>query len=320
MISSSKAEPELSIIIPVYNVEDYLAECLDSILQQGYDDYEIILVDNQSTDRSYAICEEYVKRYPEAVKLYQYAKWGAAAVRNFGVKKARGEYIWFVDSDDYLEKGAIRKLMETAERERADAVVMAVRRVYEGGRENILTAVDTTKPNWKKRYAMYGLAPFQNLYRRDFWTRNLSFPEGMIHEDMAILSTAVLYTDKVAFVDEPLYNYRQRQNSVLHQKGWNPHSLDIFAALAILLEKFKEAGKFEEYYDELEYFVIWNLLIDSAKDFYGHKEGKIGQKQTRETLKRTFPKWRKNRYLRQKPLKFRLNCWRGYLGLLKGRF
>ena len=308
---------KLSIIIPVYNVEEYLSECLDSILGQKYKDLEIILIDNNSTDDSLKLAKTYKKKHPKLIKVLKCETWGAAAARNLGVKKAKGKYIWFIDSDDYIEKGAIKKLIDTAEKNNSDIVTIAVRRVYEDGKTNILTAVNTKKPDWKKRYIMYGFPPFQNLYKRDFWVKNLEFPEGMIHEDMAILSAAVLYTNNVSCVDKVLYNYRQRKNSVLHQEGWNPHSLDIFRALDVLLERFKNAGKFEEYYNELEYFFVWNLLIDSAKDFYGHSAGKEGQKRTREMLKNLFPKWRKNHYLRKKSLKFRINCRRGYFGILK---
>ncbi|MBR1801780.1 glycosyltransferase family 2 protein [Candidatus Saccharibacteria bacterium] len=306
----------LSIIIPVYNVEDYLSECLDSILLEAYNSLEIILVDNNSTDNSLKICENYAKKHKN-IRVFSCKKWGAAAVRNFGVKKAKGRYLWFVDSDDYIERGAIKKLVDTAEEHDSDAVVMSVRRIYEDGHENILTAVNTNEKDWKKRYLMYGFPPFQNLYRKTFWEKYMNFPEGMIHEDMAILSTAILYTEKISFVEDTLYNYRQRQNSVLHQDGWNPHSLDIFKALDVLLEKFKNSGKFDEYYSEIEYFFIWNLLIDSAKDFHGHTAGKEGEKRTRDMMKNLFPNWRNNKYLKKKPLKFRINCLRGYFGLLK---
>ncbi len=316
-MSEKVKNPKVSVVIPVYNVEKYLGECLDSILGQDYRDFEVILVDNNSTDKSYEICEKYARENPGVVRVYRCEKWGAAAVRNFGVEQASGEYLWFIDSDDYIVPGAMRKLVTVAEESGADAAVMAVRRVYEDGHEDILTAVDTSKEGWQSRYVRYGLAPFQNLYRREFWTWHLEFPEGMIHEDMAILSAVVLYTEKIAFVEEPLYVYRQREGSVLHQGGWNPRSLDIFKALGILYGKFDEAGELEKYRDELEYFFVWNLLIDSAKDFHGHPEGKAGQEQTRAMLKKLFPKWYRNRFLRQKPLKFRVNCWRGYWGLLK---
>jgi glycosyltransferase involved in cell wall biosynthesis len=308
---------KLSIIIPVFNVEDYLSECLDSILNQKYQDLEILLIDNNSTDNSLKIAKEYQKKFKKIVKVFKCETWGAAATRNFGVKKAKGKYLWFVDGDDYLEKGSIRKLITTAEKNDSDAVVMSVRRVYEDGHENILTAVNTKKKDWKKRYVMYGFPPFQNLYKASFWKKNFEFPEGMIHEDMAILSSVILYTDNISYVDKVLYNYRQRKNSVLHQEGWNPHSLDIFKALDVMLEKFKSTKKFDEYYSEIEYFFIWNLLIDSAKDFHNYAAGKEGQKRSREMFKSLFPNWRKNKYLKKKSLKFRINCRRGYFGLLK---
>lgn len=307
---------KLSIIIPVYNVEEYLKECLDSILSQETKDVEVILVDNNSTDSSPKIIKTYQKKYPKIIKSLTCKTWGASAVRNLGVKKATGDYIWFVDSDDFLEKDAIKKLLKKIDEEKADAINFSVRRVYENGQENILTAVNTDKAGWKKRYAMYGFPPFQNIYLKKFWQKHFEFPEGMIHEDMAILSAAVLYTNKISYIDDVLYSYRQRKGSVLHKKGFDPHSYDIFKALGILYGKFNEAKKLDEYHDELEYFFIWNLLIDSVKDFNKGIEGKSGKEQTRATLKRLFPAWYKNPYLRKKPLKFRLNCLRGFLGLL----
>ncbi len=306
---------KLSIIIPVFNVDEYLKECLDSILAQKKSGIEIILVENYSSDKSYEICKDYKEKFPKVIKVFRTKKWGASAVRNYGVKKASGEYIWFIDSDDWIEKGAIEKVLGKVEKKKADVVCISVRRVYEDGRTNILTAVNPKEKNWKERYIMYGFPPFQNIYRKDFWAKNFEFPEGIIHEDMAILSTVILYTEKISAIDEVIYNYRQRKNSVLHQEGWNPHSLDIFKALGILYGKFNEKGMLERYKAEIEYFFIWNLLIDSAKDFRGYSEGKAGKEQTKLILKQFFPNWMKNKYFRNKPLKFKLNCYRGYLGI-----
>lgn len=306
----------LSIIIPVFNVEGYVSECLDSILKDdNRRSFEVILVDNNSSDKSYEICKKYQEKYPRKVKLFKCKKWGASAVRNFGVKKASGEYLWFVDSDDYIEKGATKKIIEKIKTKKPDVICMSVRRVYENGESNLLTAVKPRTKNWKGRYIMYGFPPFQNVYRREFWVKNFEFPEGMIHEDMAILSSAVLYTSKMVCISEVLYNYRQRKNSVLHQEGWNPRSLDIFKALGILYGKFNEKNAIKKYKSELEYFFIWNLLIDSAKDFRGFKEGKAGKTQTRAMLKKFFPNWMKNKYFRKKSFKFKINCFRGYLGI-----
>ena len=128
----------------------------------------------------------------------------------------------------------------------------------------------------------------------------------MIHEDMEMISSIILYTDKYSFVDEPLYNYYQINGSVIHKDVWDGHAFDIFPALRGLYDRFKEVGVATEYHDELEWFFIWNLLIDSAKDFAKFPEGKPGFKRSREMLRQYFPKWRKNRFLKQKPLKLRI--------------
>ena len=128
----------------------------------------------------------------------------------------------------------------------------------------------------------------------------------MIHEDMEMMSALILYTDKYTCVDEPLYSYYQNPESVLHKSEFSPNIFDIFPALEGLYQRFVNAGAEKKYHDELEWFFIWNLLIDSAKDFGMFPEGKVGFPRSREMLKQYFPDWRKNRFLKQKPLKLQI--------------
>ena len=123
---------------------------------------------------------------------------------------------------------------------------------------------------------------------------------------MELMSALILHTDSYFCVDEPLYNYHQNPESVLHKSRWDPHYLDIFPALKGLYRRFAQSNAAEKYHDELEWFFIWNLLIDSAKDFTKFPEGRIGFQKTREFLKDYFPNWQRNRFLKQKPLKLRL--------------
>jgi hypothetical protein len=104
----------------------------------------------------------------------------------------------------------------------------------------------------------------------------------------------------------PLYFYRQTPNSVLHRSSWSEHAYDIFPALEGLYGRFKAVQAQKQYHDELEWFFIWNLLIDSAKDFAAFPEGRPGFARSRAMLKKYFPNWRKNRFLREKPLKLRI--------------
>lgn len=306
----------ISIIIPVFNAEKYLDRCLDSVLESlKYSNKkgEILLIDNNSTDGSFAILKRYAKKYPEAIRVLKCETPGAAAVRNYGVLEATGRYIWFVDADDTVAKTAISDLIAEAETSKADLVMMGMERHYPDGHTDYLSAVDSTKKDFKSRFVRYGMGPVQVLIRRAWWIKHgLSFRESIIHEDMELMSALILYTNSLSFVDKPLYHYYQNPESVLHKSKWDSHYFDIFSALSGLYMRFDEAGAVNEYYAELEWFFIWNLLIDSAKDFAKFKEGRRGFKASREMLMQFFPDWRKNKFLRQKSWKLRLKVLKNY--------
>jgi len=163
---------------------------------------------------------------------------GAAAARNYGAKYATGEYIWFIDSDDSITKDAISLLIDEADKNEADIVMMGAKRVNANGREDYMSAVDPSDKNFKSRFIRYGMGPWQVMLRRDWWNAHFAFKEGIIHEDMELMSALILHTDKYAAVDEPLYLYYQNDNSVLHQKKWNDHCFDIYPALEGLYKHF----------------------------------------------------------------------------------
>lgn len=300
----------ISVIIPVYNAEKYLDRCLKSIIA-AFDvtntKNEILLINNNSIDSSVNIVKKYLQKYPSLIKILDCKTGGAGAARNYGATKAEGEYIWFVDADDNVRKDAIRLLDCQIRKTKADILMIGANRIYTDGHKDYLSAVDESKDDYKSRFVRYGAGPWQFIIRRDWWSRNkFKFREGIIHEDMELMSALILYTDKFACVDEPLYNYYQNSESVLHKTSWDPHYFDIFPALDGLYARFEKAGATREYHDELEWFFIWNLLIDSAKDFGKFKEGRSGFERSRKMLKHYFPNWRKNKFLRQKPLKLRL--------------
>ncbi|MBR3270258.1 glycosyltransferase [Candidatus Saccharibacteria bacterium] len=309
----------LSVIIPTYNAEKYLDRCLKSVFKAvalSKVSAEVLVVDNGSTDNSIKVAKEFASKSPLRISVLQCPAKGAAAVRNFGVPYAKGEYIWFVDADDEVSENSIKLLMEKARRARADIAMMGAKRIYANGHSDYLSAIDPTKPDFKSRFVRYGAGPWQFIFKRSWWVSNdFRFKEGIIHEDMEMISSLILYTNKFVSIDKPLYTYYQNEDSVLHKKAWDPHYLDIFPALTGLYNRFSKMGALEEYHDELEWFFIWNLLIDSAKDFKKFNEGKEGFKFSREMLKKYFPKWRKNKFLRQKPLKLRLRVRLFFFGL-----
>ena len=306
----------ISVIVPIFNAEKYLDRCLNSLdaaLKNLKIEYEVLLTDNNSQDNSLKKSQDFAKKHKN-FKVLKCETPGAAAVRNFGMKKAGGKYVWFIDADDEVKENSIKLLLEKAERKKADLVMMGATRVYGDGHTDYLSAVNEMLPDYKSRFVRYGAGPWQFLIRREWWKEhNFSFREGMIHEDMEMISALILYTDKFASVDQPLYIYYQNDDSVLHQKKWDGRAFDIFPALEGLYDRFLKAGAEKKYHDELEWFFIWNLLIDSAKDFGKFPEGKSGFKRSRRMLKQYFPKWYKNRFLRTKSLRLRVRVMLNYL-------
>ncbi len=191
--------------------------------------------------------------------------------------------------------------------------MMGAKRVYHERPNSYLSAVSENDPNFKSRFIRYGMGPWQVIIKRSFWEENhFQFSEGIIHEDMELMSSLILFTDNFASVDEPLYVYYENPDSVLHKSSWDEHNFDIFIALSNLYEKFLKLKKVKIYHDELEWFFIWNLLIDAANDFSKFPEGEPGFSRIRKTLKTYFPNWRKNRFLREKSIKFRIRVHLNY--------
>ena len=311
---------KISIIIPVYNAEKYLERCLKSVLEaleaaRGVKG-EILVVDNGSSDKSLMVAREFFKKATKVkTRVLHCNTRGASSARNLGASKAQGDYIWFIDADDYITREAVARLLEVAESKKADLVMMGAERVNRNGTTSYLSAVAAGRPDTESRFIRYGMGPWQVLIRRKWWVveHGFKFREGIIHEDMELMSALILYTDKFANVDEPLYFYCDNPESVLHKSKFDPHIFDIFPALEGLYRRFTEADQLERYHDELEWFFIWNLLIDSAKDFGMFPEGRSGFASTRAMLKQYFPSWRDNRFLHEKPLKLRIRVRLNYL-------
>ena len=327
---------KISLVIPVFNSGKYLERCLDSIIKafgevpkhdveyKKIEDFgEILAVDNGSSDDSLSILEEYKKKYPKLLNVLHCNTRGAGAARNYGEARVKGEYFWFIDADDTISPDSIWRLLEATDEgcaeessetevkksgsKKADLVMLGIKKVFPNGKEIILSAIDASSPDYKSRFVRYGMGPTQFLIRRAWWDKHrFAFRETGMHEDVELMSSLILYTDRFTSVDKTLYTYYQNPGSVIYKKKWDKGYLDIFQALSGYYRRFEEMGMAEKYHDEIEWYFIWNLLIDSAKDFSKFPEGKEGFKRTREMLKKYFPKWRKNRFLKQKPLKLQI--------------
>jgi glycosyltransferase involved in cell wall biosynthesis len=212
-----------SIIIPIYNVEPYLRQCLDSVVNQDYFDYEVICINDGSTDHSLAILEEYKKQYPQITLISQENK-GLSAARNAGIRAATGDYILFLDSDDWLEKDAIRMLRDNIGDE--DMLCFNGRRYFEDGTQEEpdagITESNLTGWDYYNKYALVSrkfhfVCVVLRLYRKQFLLdHRLFFEEGIYHEDNLFTPIACYYAQKVKVIPDCLYVYRIRNESITH--------------------------------------------------------------------------------------------------------
>lgn len=215
---------KISIIVPVYNVEHELSRCVDSILNQSYTNIEVILVDDGSTDRCPSICDAFVMK-DRRVRVIHKPNGGLSSARNAGLREASGEWILYVDSDDYILNDSCERLIAVGAKYDCDIVSADAIREFNGGREYMVHGsladgkcypsrdfiIKTVKPcEW---YAPAWL----NLYKRFFLIENnLFFVEGLLHEDMEMQPRVFLAAKTVAYCAYPFYRYVDRASSIMN--------------------------------------------------------------------------------------------------------
>lgn len=271
------ADDKVSVIVPVYNVEKYLRRCLDSIINQTYRNLEIILVDDGSPDNCGVICDEYASK-DHRVQVIHRENGGLSVARNAGLDVATGEYIAFVDSDDWLADEFVEKLHANAEQ---NALVVTNLFFWESDIKN-WTAMEQREfetidsYEFWKRTTENECTPYivacSKLYPRKIFN-DLRFPEGLIHEDEAILHHVVNQVNYIHVIHDPLYYYRQSNSSIMGQ-GFNPRRLDGFVAWADRLGYFRKYG-FVEAEDALanKYWIRYKnqiVMVNPSDDQEGH--------------------------------------------------
>lgn len=267
--------PDISIIIPVYNTAGYLAECLDSAAEQSFGNYEIILVNDGSTDGSQRIIDDYVYRYPDRIRAFTIPNGGLGNARNYGIGKARGKYLAFVDSDDYIRRDMLQKMYEAARRHNADCVMTDYIAFWDDGRQEYVRSVDLPdagRPDIMKYSAKYGTVNIcTKLVARELFDV-IRFPAGF-YEDLATTPILLSWAKNICYVREGLYFYRQRPGSITSIKSGDKRLLDCYAAWDRIREHANPL--FEK---ELQFAVYWSLnffctnflddFTKQSKDYY----------------------------------------------------
>ena len=231
--------PLISVVVPIYNVEQYLERCIDSILHQTYEHLEIILVDDGSPDNSGAICDSYLSM-DQRIKVIHKRNGGLSDARNAGLEMASGEFITFIDSDDTIMPEMIEKLYERIDTDRSDMAFCGYRQVSQNGDilsevflpDNVLTGFEALKVSYENEGVLYTIA-CNKLYRKHLF-QDIRFPIGKYHEDEFTTYLIIDQCSRISILREPLYIYVCRDNSIMQE----PYSIKRLDGIEASYERY----------------------------------------------------------------------------------
>lgn len=249
---------KVSIIVPMYNIEQYLSSCIESIINQDYENIEVLLVNDGSTDRTGAIAKSFALK-DERIKYLEKENGGSSSARNFGLANSTGEWIMYVDGDDWIQPDMVSKMIETAGNAGADVVIGDLKFVYPDYSYDA-KGIDWTnnKNESLKRYlASVWTTLCGTMQRRELYDRYaLRSPENVAYcEDFHLMSRMCYYARKVVHISESFYNYRQQEASITHQMNPKTQQDEIWVYLDTI-EFFKNKG----IYDLLKEQLGWRSI------------------------------------------------------------
>lgn len=268
---NGKSEKDLiSIIVPVYKVEPYLNQCVESLIRQTYSNLEIILVDDGSPDVCGRMCDEWALRDSRIIVVHQQNK-GLSGARNTGLKICRGHYLMFVDSDDYVELEYVERLYLRLTEQDADVAMCGFSYLSENNSFEHVVILERESTVKNSIGALLGLESGGNrkifytvvwnkIYKRALWEK-LRFPEGKICEDEFVMPLLYELCGKVAFVNEGLYMYRKREGSISEQQGKGFMDAQFAAR--------EEREKLYQRVGSRELLVLHEIHVYSMLDYFG---------------------------------------------------
>lgn len=291
--------PKVSVIVPFYNVEKYIEKCLSSLINQTLEEIEIILVNDGSQDDSEKIVKQFQEKYPNKVKYYEKPNGGLGDARNFGINYATGEYIAFLDSDDYIEPTMYEEMYEKAKQENADMVECDFWWEYpDKKREDI----GTTYSNQKEMLYKARVVAWNKLIKTEIYKNHQEarFSVGLRYEDVEGFYKILPYINKTASVRKCFIHYIQRQGSISNTQ--NKRNEEIFTVLDNVITYYKENGLYDEFQKELEYIYARYLLCSSFLRIVKIKDKTIKKELLNKTwnnLNTKFPNWKQNKILNE---------------------
>lgn len=295
---------DISVIVPVYNVKSYLSACLDSILNQDFDSYEIVVVDDGSTDGSGELAEQYASRHTDKIRVLHQENQGLGGARNTGIKDAKGEYVAFIDSDDWIRPNMLSTLWKEIQQTGADIAVCGLLCVAETGA--VVGRVVEVQPQHvplcftdHKDILFCNPSACNKLYLKSLFIDNdIWFPSHVWYEDIRTIPKLYTVSSSIVFTDQCLYCYLQRSGSIMNNSnvGRNRELLDAFNELRSFYCNY---GMWDSFQDELIYLAISHLYIAASVRIIRNK-GPVPHvflKEIEQYMHLTFPAFLANPYL-----------------------
>jgi Glycosyltransferases involved in cell wall biogenesis len=317
--TTSSRMVKISIIVPVYNVEKYIEKCLQSLVNQTLNEIEIIVVNDGSPDNSQEIIDKYAKKY-KCIKSFVKKNGGLGDARNYGIKRAIGEYIAFIDSDDYVSLDCFENMYKKAKEKDYDVVVCDINYIYPDKVKVVSAGIENDifdKDGLKK--AMQTLNPMScnKIYKRTFFEK-VNFKKGIYFEDVEFTYRLLFHISSVGYVKKPFLQYLQNPEGI--SKKYNEKWFDYFENVESIVNYYIKNNSYEEYKEELEYIYARYLLATFIKLIAvmndRNKYNQLVQKAI-EQVKKRFPYYRKNKYLKGNMKGFYLRTFnKGYAKIL----
>ena len=269
---------KVSVVVPIYNVEKYLERCIKSIVQQTYSNLEIILVDDGSRDASSKMCDIWEKK-DKRIKVIHKMNGGLSDARNVGIDEATGDYLFFVDSDDWIETVTVEKLLKELHRTDSDISCCGIKKVYEDGYSERMTDEQERVLNQYQALREYltenniCTVAWNKLYKSELFN-GLRYPKGRLNEDEFLTYKLLMQANKVCYTPNEMYNYFQRANSIMNSMS-AIKNLDVVDAWLERIDVFNGSN--------LKQFatMTWIQIVDTA--FY-HKSRVRGQKELEDKI------------------------------------
>jgi len=289
---------KVSVIVPFYNVEQYIEKCLDTLVNQTLNEIEIILVNDGSKDRSIDIVKKYLESYPEKIVYLEKENGGLSDARNYAIPYAKGEYIAFLDSDDYVEENMYNDMYEKAKQENSCMVECDFYWEYPNKRKQDIGIEYKEK---KEMLQNVRVVAWNKLIKKEILEKTqITFPKGYRYEDVEFTYKLIPYLEKVSFSRKPYVHYVQRQGSISNSQ--NERTKEIFEVLDHVIEYYKEKKLYEEYQEVLEYIYARYAFCSSLKRISKIQDKDIKKKllkRTWENVNSKFPNWKKNSILKK---------------------